>query len=872
MNPLSSRTKNFIFFGLVLVGLPFIFNGAYARTQVQSGYCNFDQSTFEYCYPRPREEWADPGEYIRSSQINFTISGSLNNGQGHVAIRIGNSSGMTDADTRSWYQQQFSDSMTLSGGTGEEWTDFFIQGIKSTVNWTWTVEIEPAILPPACSPSSQTASTDQTVNFSASDGDGNFSWSAPDGSPTSGTGSNLSTVYSTAGTKTVTVTSAGQSDDCSVDVYVPSPGPFSMNNSSCQTRGDGSQYIDISWGSSANATLYDLLEKQWLGGSWRTIATNIGGTDYTVDSPIQDVDLYYFVIAKNSAGTTDADNVAFGGNCSSSVPPSPPGNYNLDVNRGANGSVSGPGISCGSDCTESYPDGTNVSLDAIPDSGFVTAWSGCDSSSGNQCSVTMNADRTVTADFISGALPPPPPSSPPPSSPPPSSPPPSSPPPPQPSDATCVANFFPSNINSGESSNLSWSSSNDVDGYIPFDCGRGSIGSGTFISPNGEIDIVPDSQTCVLTVVNSAGSIRTCSATVVVDSLPPPLPVGNPPTLALDAPQNGANLSGSVVVGGWALDYWNADEGPVSMVDIFVDSVLVNNNSYGNTDRRDACTAAGGFRTGCPFVGYTYIWDSATVSNGSHTITVRATDNAGNTTSYTVNIRVNNNAAPPPPPPPGPVSDFCTVTVDPPPPSIPSVSDITVTEPNYCISGPAATVGWTYSDPGGGPQSAYQVQIDDKGSFDSPEVDTGKIISGSKSYFTGQGILQFNVTYRARVRVWNGFDRVSNWMTGSSWKTPNYAYPQVDFSWSPPNPPLNNPVQFTDQTVFGGNPNGRLWSWTFGDGGSSAQQNPSHTYVGEGTYYVTLTATDNANQSCARTKGPILIQKSIPLWKEIAPR
>jgi len=83
---------------------------------------------------------------------------------------------------------------------------------------------------------------------------------------------------------------------------------------------------------------------------------------------------------------------------------------------------------------------------------------------------------------------------------------------------------------------------------------------------------------------------------------------------------------------------------------------------------------------------------------------------------------------------------------------------------------------------------------------------------------------------------------------------------------------MNKPVQFTDATIFNGNPNGRKWNWTFGDGGTSTIQNPTHTYATEGYYYVTLMATDNANQSCTRVKGPIILQKPIPKWREIAPK
>jgi hypothetical protein len=45
-------------------------------------------------------------------------------------------------------------------------------------------------------------------------------------------------------------------------------------------------------------------------------------------------------------------------------------------------------------------------------------------------------------------------------------------------------------------------------------------------------------------------------------------------------------------------------------------------------------------------------------------------------------------------------------------------------------------------------------------------------------------------------------------------------------------------VQFTDRSS--GRPN--YWLWDFGDGSTSSQQNPVHTYSDSGTYTVTLTA------------------------------
>ena len=50
---------------------------------------------------------------------------------------------------------------------------------------------------------------------------------------------------------------------------------------------------------------------------------------------------------------------------------------------------------------------------------------------------------------------------------------------------------------------------------------------------------------------------------------------------------------------------------------------------------------------------------------------------------------------------------------------------------------------------------------------------------------------------------------------------------------------VNSNVSFTDQT----SPAGTSWNWTFGDGGSSTLQNPTHTYASPGTYNVTLVST-----------------------------
>jgi hypothetical protein len=65
------------------------------------------------------------------------------------------------------------------------------------------------------------------------------------------------------------------------------------------------------------------------------------------------------------------------------------------------GTITGAGISCGQDCTNSYASGSLVILTATPGAGAAfDGWTGCDSISGQNCSVTMTESRTVSATFV----------------------------------------------------------------------------------------------------------------------------------------------------------------------------------------------------------------------------------------------------------------------------------------------------------------------------------------------------------------------------------------------------------------------------------------------------------------------------------------
>lgn len=84
---------------------------------------------------------------------------------------------------------------------------------------------------------------------------------------------------------------------------------------------------------------------------------------------------------------------------------------------------------------------------------------------------------------------------------------------------------------------------------------------------------------------------------------------------------------------------------------------------------------------------------------------------------------------------------------------------------------------------------------------------------------------------------------------------PPVANLTADFSASLTTGPAPLTVQFTDTTF--GSPTS--WLWTFGDGVTSDEQNPVHTYVTPGTYTVTLTAHNNTSSGVETKTGYIVV-------------
>lgn len=89
------------------------------------------------------------------------------------------------------------------------------------------------------------------------------------------------------------------------------------------------------------------------------------------------------------------------------------------------------------------------------------------------------------------------------------------------------------------------------------------------------------------------------------------------------------------------------------------------------------------------------------------------------------------------------------------------------------------------------------------------------------------------------------------------WEANGIANPPVaSFTADPTDVPFGTAIQFTDSSTE----NPGAWSWDFGDGNTSNEQNPSYTYTEAGTYSVVLTVT-NCNGSDTSVPLEITVQE-----------
>jgi Bacterial Ig domain/Beta-propeller repeat/Viral BACON domain/Putative binding domain, N-terminal len=96
-----------------------------------------------------------------------------------------------------------------------------------------------------------------------------------------------------------------------------------------------------------------------------------------------------------------------------------------------------------------------------------------------------------------------------------------------------------------------------------------------------------------------------------------------PPTVYIDSPVPGSTVTGTLNMGGWAINNAATIGSAISGVQVQVDGITVGNAAYGGS-RPDVCAAFPG-RPNCPNVGFTYSLNTSTLSPGTHTISVVAT-------------------------------------------------------------------------------------------------------------------------------------------------------------------------------------------------------------------------------------------------------
>ena len=100
-------------------------------------------------------------------------------------------------------------------------------------------------------------------------------------------------------------------------------------------------------------------------------------------------------------------------------------------------------------------------------------------------------------------------------------------------------------------------------------------------------------------------------------------------------------------------------------------------------------------------------------------------------------------------------------------------------------------------------------------------------------------------SYTVRLRAANPGGSNSDTKVNYITVNPAYTQPGAAFSADPPTFAQPFTVQFHDRSS--GPPT--AWSWNFGDGGTSGEQNPGHTYPGNGTFIVTLEVSNPAGST-----------------------
>ena len=90
--------------------------------------------------------------------------------------------------------------------------------------------------------------------------------------------------------------------------------------------------------------------------------------------------------------------------------------------------------------------------------------------------------------------------------------------------------------------------------------------------------------------------------------------------------------------------------------------------------------------------------------------------------------------------------------------------------------------------------------------------------------------------------------------------------PKAMFTHFPDKPKIGEEVQFNSSLSSDEDGNIVSWQWDFGDGNTSTEQNPTHVYLEEGTYNVTLTVTDDDGDTHTTIGKVEVIKEEVNIW------
>ena len=104
----------------------------------------------------------------------------------------------------------------------------------------------------------------------------------------------------------------------------------------------------------------------------------------------------------------------------------------------------------------------------------------------------------------------------------------------------------------------------------------------------------------------------------------------------------------------------------------------------------------------------------------------------------------------------------------------------------------------------------------------------------------------------------------TGWVSDPGDSVSNVELAGIAVSATPSNGPVPLTVSFTSTNVDSADASVTAWNWIFGDGSTSASQNPSHTYTNSGTFSVTLLGINNLGIPIAGTNATVTVSATAP--------